>query len=108
MAIDWTSTLYAGILGFLGAVVLIVLMKALNKAQVVTDVYNLLAGFILGALLFLASVLAAPTDNVSAFAYILAGMGGLTGLEAFVAKYYPVPPSKPGAAAPAAGPPATG
>ena len=106
MAIDWISALSAVILGFFGAVILIVISKALSKAQAVTDAYNLLGGAILGFLLYFATVLPPPTDNISAFAYLLAGMGGLTGLEAFVAKYYPAPPSsKPGAAAPAAGPP---
>ena len=95
--IEFLPAVYAAILGLFGAVILIVMSKALTKAQAVSDAYNLLGGLILGFLLYLSAVLPPPVDNISAFAYILAGMGGLTALEAFVAKYYTVggttPPS---------------
>lgn len=101
--ISFLPALYAALLGLFGAVVLIVLSKALSQAQAVSDAYNLLGGLILGFLLYLSAVLPPPVDNISAFGYILAGMGGLTALEAFVGKYYSDTGTSP--AAVASGPP---
>lgn len=100
MVIQFLPALYAAILGLFGAVVLIVVSKALTKAQAVTDAYNLLGGTILGFLLYLATILPAPTDNVSMLGYILAGMGGLGALDAFVGKYYAPATPTPAAAGP--------